>query len=173
MMTPLPKHLLPSFAVLALALVGCERKSTPPSSSTEPTIAQKAEMAAKEAVDRTKEVAIDTRDAIAAKLTEWKLTPADLRADLEKGSRVVREKAAAAGARAGSMIDNAKIVTSINGKLVADSQLSALKINVDADAGVVTLKGTVRSPELIGRAMALALDTDGVTRVISLLTVSP
>jgi hypothetical protein len=43
---------------------------------------------------------------------------------------------------------------------------------VGADHGVVALKGTVGSVELIGRAITLALDTDGVTQVVSLLTVS-
>ena len=62
-------------------------------------------------------------------------------------------------------------MTVINGKLLATSDLSAFKINVDADKGVVTLKGTVKSVDLIGRAIELALDTDGVTQVVSLLTV--
>ena len=39
--------------------------------------------------------------------------------------------------------------------------------------GTVTLTGTVGSAELIGRTVSLALDTEGVTEVVSLLTVSP
>lgn len=170
-MIPFPKIILPLAAGLGLALVGCEKKS-PPTAASEPTLTEKAELAARQAADKTKEVATDVKDAISTKLTEWKLTPADIKADLEKGGRIVRDKAAAAGTRAGAMLDNAKVVTAINARLVTDSQLSALKINVDADQGVVTLKGTVKSPELVGRAIALALDTDGVTRVVSLLTVS-
>ena len=75
------------------------------------------------------------------------------------------------GAKTGVMLDNAKVVTVINAKLVGDAQLSALKINVDADHGTVTLKGTVKSADLIGRAVVLALDTDDVVQVVSLLTV--
>jgi hyperosmotically inducible protein len=104
-------------------------------------------------------------------MTEWKLTPSDVKADLDKGGRVVRTRTAAAGAKVGEVVDNARIVTVINGKLVADPDLSALKIDVDADKGTVTLKGTVSSPELVGKAMLLALDTDGVNEVISVLTV--
>ncbi len=155
--------------LLGLAFAGCAKKNEP--IVVEPTLAQKTEMAAKNAADRTKVAMADTRDAIGDKLTEWKLTASDIKADLAKGTRIVRSKTATAMAKTGTVFDNAKVVTSINAKLVGDSKLSALKINVDADKGVVTLKGTVKSPELIGRAIALALDTDDVTQVISLLTV--
>lgn len=160
--------LLP-FALLALLAAGCSKKSepevTPPANP--PTLSERAEAA----VDKTKEAAADTKDAIAAKLVEWKLTPSDIKEDLAKSGRVVRDKTVAAGATVGGVIDNARLVTVINGKLVADKDLSALKINVDASEGVVTLRGTVASAELIGRAIALALHTDGVTQVVSLLTI--
>ncbi|HVT73959.1 MAG TPA: BON domain-containing protein [Lacunisphaera sp.] len=123
------------------------------------------------AADKTRDAAVDTKNAIADKLRDWKLTPSDLKTDMQKGGRVVRDKTQAAGEKVGGAIDNARIVTVINGKYVADSDLSALKINVDADNGVVTLKGTVKSLDAVGKAMALALDTDGVHQVVSLLTV--
>ncbi|MDP3069884.1 MAG: BON domain-containing protein [Opitutaceae bacterium] len=156
--------------LLGLVFAGCAKKDTTTAYS-EPTMAQKAEMAVKDAAGKTKDMAIDAKDAVSDKLTEWKLTPADIKADLDKGARVVRSKASTTGAKAGVMFDNAKVVTVINAKLVGDYKLSALKINVDADNGVVTLKGTVKSPELIGRAIALALDTDDVSQVVSLLKV--
>lgn len=165
------KKLLLTLPLLALAFTGCEKKVTP--TAAEPTAADKAGAALRDAADKTKVAATDVKNAINDKLVDWKLTPSDIKADLQKGGRVVREKAATAGARTGQAFDNAKVVTVINGKLVADSQLSALKINVDANNGVVTLKGAVKSVDLIGRAMALALDTDGVTQVVSLLTVEP
>ena len=156
-------------AVLALAFVGCGKTSDSKSGAT---VAEKTEAAVKDAAAKTKEVAIDAKDAIHDKLVDWKLTPTDIKADLEKTGRVVRSKAAAVGAKTGEVFDNARVVTVINAKLVADSQLSALKINVDAADHIVTLRGTAGSTELIGRAVTLALDTDGVTQVISLLTVS-
>lgn len=157
--------------LLGLAFAGCAKKNEP--IVGEPTYAQKTEAAVKNAAEKTKDAAMDAKDAIGDKLKEWKLTPADLKADLAKGTRIVRSKAVTAAAKTGTMFDNAKVVTVINAKLVGDSKLSALKINVDADQGVVTLKGTVKSPELIGRAIALALDTDDVNQVVSLLTVEP
>jgi hyperosmotically inducible periplasmic protein len=153
----------------ALLLAGCSEKAKPHEvpPAEKPTLSDRAEAA----VDKTKEAAVETKDAIAAKLVEWKLTPSDIKADLEKSGRVVRDKTVAAGEKVGGVIDNARLVTVINGKLVADKDLSALKINVDATDGVVTLKGTVASVDLIGRAIALSLNTEGVTQVISLLTV--
>ena len=154
---------------LALIVTGCsDRTQTQEATdTTSPTLSERADGA----VEKTKEVATDTKDAISAKLTEWNLTPSDIKTDLEKTGRVVRDKTLAAGETVGGALDNARLVTVINGKFVADSDLSARKINVDADNGVVTLTGTADSTELIGRAVALALHTDGVSQVISLLTV--
>lgn len=165
---PMKKFLL-VLPLFGLTFAGCEKKSS--ASATEPTLTQKTETAVKNAAEKTKDMAVEAKDAVADKLAEWKLTPSDIKADLQKGGRIVRDKSAAAGARTGVMFDNAKIVTVINAKLVGDSKLSAIKINVDANQGVVTLKGTVKSPDLIGRAIALALDTNDVMQVISLLTV--
>lgn len=158
------KYLL-TLSVLSLALVGCSKKDD------SATFVDKTKAAANTAVEKTKEVAKDVKNAVSDKLTEWKLTPSDIGRDLEKGGRVVRNKTVAAGEKVASVADNARIVTVINAKLVGDSELSALKINVDADAGVVTLKGTAQSPAAIGKAILLTLETDGVTQVISLLTV--
>ena len=159
------KKTILALSVLSLALVGCTKKEAH-------NAVDKTADAANTAVDKTKEVATDVKNAVSDKLVEWKLTPSDIGRDLEKGGRIVRNKTAAAGEKIATVADNARIVTVINGKLVADSELSALKINVDADAGVVTLKGTAHSPALIGKAILHALDTDGVTQVISLLTVN-
>ena len=159
------KKFLLALSVLSLALVGCSKKDD------SATLVDKTKAAAETAADKTKEVAVDVKNAIGDKIVEWKLTPSDIKADLEKGGRVVRTKTVAAGQKVGDVVDNARIVTVINAKYVADSDLSALKIDVDADKGTVTLKGTAKSPDLIGKAVALALDTDGVNQVISLLTV--
>lgn len=157
-----------SIPLAAVLIAGCSKNTepevTPPANP--PTLSERAE----NAYEKTKEAAVDAKDAFAAKLEEWNLTPSDIKADLQKSGRVVRDKTVAAGEKVGGALDNARIVTVINGKYVADSDLSALKINVDASEGVVTLKGTVASLELIGRAMTLALDTNGVAQVVSLLT---
>ena len=164
-----------SLILAGLLITGCSDKS---SKSADTTLAQKADNAAEQVKDTSvkvatdvKNAAIDAKDAIAAKIVDWKLTPSDIKADLEKTGHVIRDKSVAAGEKSGEVISDARVVTVINGKLLATSDLSAFKINVDADKGVVTLKGTVKSVDLIGRAIELALDTDGVTQVVSLLTV--
>ncbi|MFA6286535.1 MAG: BON domain-containing protein [Opitutaceae bacterium] len=159
----------------ALLAAGCSDKSAKNDGST---LSQKAGETAEQVKDTAvkvasdvKTAAIDAKDAVAAKIVEWKLTPDDIKADFEKSGRVVREKSVSVGAKSGEIISDARIVTVINGKLLAAADLSVFKINVDADKGVVSLTGSVKSHALIGRAIALALDTDGVTQVVSLLTV--
>ncbi len=161
--------LLVCLSLFSVASFGCSKKESSPekTATASPTLSERAEKAA----ETTKGAVADAKVAIADKLTEWKLSPADIKSDLEKSGRVVREKTLAAGEKIGGALDNARLVTLINGKLVADKDLSALKINVAADNGVVTLTGTVASPELVGRVIAIALGTEGVGQVVSLLKV--
>ena len=63
------------------------------------------------------------------------------------------------------------VTAAIKAKLVASRDLSALNISVSTTAGVVTLSGHVSSPENIGKAVLLAMQTDGVREVISTLQV--
>ena len=69
--------------------------------------------------------------------------------------------------------DDSVLITMVKGKLQADSQVSsfASEIDVEADNGEVTLKGKAPSADLIGRAIALALNTEGVTKVSSELKI--
>jgi hypothetical protein len=158
------KNIIIITAALGIVCAGCSKKD-------DSTLVQKTETAVGNAADKTKEVAVNVKNAVSDKLTEWKLTPSDIKADLEKSGRVVRDKTVAAGEKVGEVADNARVVTVIKSKYVADSDLSALKISVDADNGVVTLNGSVKSADLVGRAIELALDTSGVHQVISLLKV--
>jgi len=157
---------------LVFLLAGCGQ---PPTPNAEPTTAEKAELAVKNAVAvataKTKEVAREVRDLAAEKIIEWHLTPEEIKAELERTGRVVRSKANAAVAKSSQVIDNARVVAVIKSKLVGDRQLSAREIGVEAKQGTVTLTGTVGSADLIGRTVSLALDTEGVTEVVSLLTV--
>lgn len=120
------------------------------------------------AADRTRSAGADLRDSINDKLADWHLTGPEIKDDLARTGEVVRSKAAVASEK----ISDARIVTVIKSKYVLDRDLSALDINVDCTNGDVTLHGTVSSPELVGRAMALALDTDGVRNVDGKLSVA-
>ena len=56
-------------------------------------------------------------------------------------------------------------------KLLADTAVSGLKIDVDTKNGVVTLNGNVARKSEADRAMALARDTNGVKEVVKNLRV--
>src|SRR6185312_5513433 len=132
------------------------------------TAAEKTKDALSAAADKTADAAIKAKDAIKNKITEWKLTPDDIKEDLQKTGRVVRTKTAGLGQRAGEFADDTRIVAAIKAKYLTDSDLSAIAISVSSEKGLVSLNGSVRSLDLAGRAVALALDTDGVTQVVSL-----
>jgi osmotically-inducible protein OsmY len=117
----------------------------------------------------TSQAATGMGETISEKLADWHLTPDEVKADLSRSGQVVREKAQVAGSR----IVDARIITVIKAKYVLDHYLSARDISVEAHDGVVTLGGTVPSVELLGRAVELALDTDGVSRVVSQITIQP
>jgi len=84
---------------------------------------------------------------------------------------IVRTKDTVVGAPTGST-DDEVIETMVKGKLQADSQTAKASIDVDAKNGEVMLKGSADSANIVGRAMALALDTQGVTKVSSDIKVS-
>jgi osmotically-inducible protein OsmY len=99
------------------------------------------------------------------------LSATDIQTDLDKGTTIVRTKDTVVGAPTGSTDDDV-IKTMVKGKLQADSQVSNASIDVDAKNGEVTLKGNADKPDIVGRAIALALDTQGVTKVSSDVKVS-
>lgn len=103
---------------------------------------------------------------ITTRITEWRLSPTEIQADIDRGVAIVRTKDTVAGAPTGST-DDEVIKTMVKGKIQADSEVSKAMIDVDAKNGEVMLKGSADSANHVGRAIALALDTQGVTKVSS------
>lgn len=68
--------------------------------------------------------------------------------------------------------EDAVIETMVKGKLQADQEVGTSLIDVDASKGEVALKGSAASAKIVGRAIALALDTQGVSKVSSEIKVS-
>ena len=93
--------------------------------------------------------------------------------ELARTGKVIREKASKAGDTISDATANARTTAAIKAKLVQDSGLSAFKIDVDTTDGVVTLSGAVSSHEEISKAIELALETEGVHKVVSTLQVKP
>jgi osmotically-inducible protein OsmY len=108
---------------------------------------------------------------IASRIIEYRLSSTDIQKDLDQGVTIVRSKDSVVGAPTGST-DDEVLKTMVKGKLQADSDASKAMIDVEAKNGEVMLKGTADSAATVGRSIALALDTQGVTKVSSDVKVS-
>lgn len=144
-----------------------EGRTTPAVRKAEERMAAQAEKAG----DSAQAVAEQAKQALAAKLEALDLRAEDILKELAEKGRVVRRKARDIGEAAADAALDARATATIKAKLAAEPDLSALSISVATSAGRVTLSGTVASPELIGKALALALETDGVREVVSTLQV--
>lgn len=83
------------------------------------------------------------------------------------------QSTAEAANKVADTLDAAGITTRVNAALVADPELSALKINVDTKDTTVTLSGTAPSQTAKDRAAEIAKVVDGVSHVENLLVVQP
>lgn len=77
-----------------------------------------------------------------------------------------------ATADAAALMDDAGITAKVNAGLAQDPDLSAIKIDVDTRAGVVTLNGPVKSEQARERASQIAQAVPGVTSVVNNLTIA-
>ncbi|WP_300650416.1 BON domain-containing protein [Hydrogenophaga sp.] len=96
--------------------------------------------------------------------------------EMKNDAQVAASDMQAAGSKAAdsatqSATDMA-ITTKVNAALAADDQLSALKIDVDTEAGNVALTGTAPDEASRERATTLAAAVDGVVTVENRLTVA-
>jgi len=113
------------------------------------------------------------REAVTNQLQVLHLRPDEVKDELARTGQVVRRAAAEAGQAIADATADARTTAAIKAKLLASRDLSALNISVNTTAGVVTLSGTVASPEHISKAMLLAMETGGVREVVSTLQVQP
>jgi osmotically-inducible protein OsmY len=125
------------------------------------------------AEQKVENAAKTTSDAAQDKLRALHLSSEDIKDELARTGGVIRREASAAGHAIADATADARITTAIKTKLLASRDLSALNISVNTTAGVVTLSGFVSSPEHIGKAILLAMESDGVREVLSTLQVKP
>jgi len=83
----------------------------------------------------------------------------------------VGEKAAIAAERVKETVSEAALTTKIKAKMALDDSVKARTIDVSTHGTTVTLSGTVASSGERERAVALARETAGVTRVVDQLQV--
>jgi len=74
---------------------------------------------------------------------------------------------------AGANITDASITSAVKTKLLGDTKVGGLKIDVDTNSHVVTLTGPVHSAAEKAEAVRLAKNTTGVHKVVDKLTIEP
>lgn len=96
---------------------------------------------------------------------------AELRADANNAAQDVKAAGNEAADKIAMGAADVAITAKVNAALAGDSQLSALKIDVDTTNGHVELKGTAPDPAARDRATVLAAAVEGVVKVENRLTV--
>jgi osmotically-inducible protein OsmY len=95
----------------------------------------------------------------------------DVNAARERGA-VVGEKVAVAAEKVKESTAEAALTSKIKAKMVLDDYVKARAIDVTTTGTTVTLAGSVRSMEEHDRAIRLANETAGVTRVVDRLSIA-
>ncbi|HXT69466.1 MAG TPA: BON domain-containing protein [Vicinamibacterales bacterium] len=85
--------------------------------------------------------------------------------------KTVTERVKSGLTKTGEKITDAWITTKVKWFFLGEDALKGSDINVDTANHVVTLKGTVKSAAGKARAMQLAKNTDGVTKVVDQLMI--
>ncbi len=70
-----------------------------------------------------------------------------------------------AASETGDVVDDAWITSKVKAKLLADKQVKGTKIEVETEANVVTLTGTVPNADVRSKAIQIATTTKGVKGV--------
>ncbi len=138
-----------------------------------PAAEERYQQAAAEAGSNAAAAAKSASDALRAKLDTLDLHADEIRGEMQRTGEIVRRKAHDIGAQAVTAASDARAVAEIKGKFAMDPSLSVWKISVSCHQGHITLSGTVSSPDDVGKAVALALDADGVRDVTSTIQVKP
>jgi len=89
----------------------------------------------------------------------------------EEMARAEREKASGMGEKIGASLDDAWIHAKVVAKFIGNSETPGRKINVDVVNNVVTLRGAVDNADQKVEAERVALETEGVRRVVNQLKV--
>jgi hyperosmotically inducible protein len=89
----------------------------------------------------------------------------------EDRAREEMEKTRRTGEKLGDSLDDAWIHTKLAAKFISDGDTPGTKINVDVVNNVVTLRGMVDTAEQRAEAERIAMNTEGVKRVVNQLKV--
>ena len=96
---------------------------------------------------------------------------ADTRGEVAGTVKSTAEKAGAAASDIKSAVAEGTLTTKIKAKMALDDLVKAHAISVETTGSVVTLTGRVSSAAERARAVRLAQETDGVTKVVDKLQI--
>ena len=96
---------------------------------------------------------------------------AEDRARAREAGAEIGETVATGADQAQRAAADASLTAKIKAKMALDDQVSAASIDVDTNGSVVTLSGRVSSADERERALRLARETEGVTKVDDRLTI--
>ena len=92
---------------------------------------------------------------------------------IQSGAEKAADATTNALEKAGAALDDAGITAAVKTRLIGDPGISALKIDVDTKAGVVTLTGTAPNEAVKEQAGKVAAESKGVVSVNNNLTIQP
>jgi hyperosmotically inducible protein len=146
-----------TFAIVAaaLALAGCDKSDNRTAGEKVDAAVARTEQAAQEARAKTEQVAGEAKAKVESSDAATRISDAAK----DAGSAIT----AAAG--------DASITAAVNAGLAKDPELSAVRIDVDTQAGKVTLRGPAPTPGAKTRAEQIAKDVKGVSAVDNQLEV--
>jgi hyperosmotically inducible periplasmic protein len=119
-------------------------------------------------------VRASTEEVTQAVMTKASEINADaVKAGIARSGVYIAEQARAAGAYVADATADARITAAVKSKVMGEAGFAALSIHVTTADGVVTLSGAASSHEQVARAVRLALEAQGVRKVISTIQVQP
>jgi hyperosmotically inducible protein len=154
-------------------IVGCSDRPKHSAGTAPQSVGQKVDQATARLKEKTAEVTREVKEKTAEATAELKEKTAEVTKDVKEATAEVKKdvKDATADLKLKEMSGDALITAKVKTALIAEPGLSAMKIDVDTDNGIVTLKGTVDSIDKSSRARQLAGSVDGVSSVNNRLIV--
>ena len=92
--------------------------------------------------------------------------------DVAGAVKTTAEKAGEAASKVGTAVAEGTLATKIKAKMALDDLVKARTISVETTGSVVTLTGRVSSSAERARAVRIAQETDGVTKVVDKLQIA-
>lgn len=180
---PMKTTLLCTTLVAGLALAGCNKSTRTSTADVPPpadapasadTMGRKLDRAGEQVADASRDAAAAVRQVgrdLSARVREWRLSSTDIESDVAANAPIVRSRTDAISI---GTIDDDALENNIKSRLHSDTMLPDLKFDVNANkSGQVELEGKARTTDQIAHAIAVALDTDGVTQVTSKIKLDP